>query len=303
MSENLNLKTITTIDPSPFKHLCVTIGELPSSFIESMSYYECLAWLVSYLENTVIPAVNQNGEACAELQEAFIELKTFVDDYFDNLDVQEEINNKLDEMAEEGTLQEIITTYIQANVAWTFDTVADMKLTENLVAGSYAQTLGFHSLNDGGGAIYKITDTGTADEMSVIAVGDLYANLICEKANVKQFGAYGDDTNADDTAIEGAYNYAIDHNKILYFPKATYKVTTSLELKHCVIECEGYINNSSTIILGANSTGLTLTDVKIEKINNIQIEGAKDCKFDINHAEDVVFSVDGNITMVLRLLH
>ena len=178
MSENLNLKTITTIDPSPFKHLCVTIGELPSTFVESMSYYECLAWLVSYLENTVIPAVNQNGEACAELQAAFIELKTFVDDYFDNLDVQEEINNKLDEMAEEGTLQEIITTYIQSNVAWTFDTVADMKLATNLVAGSYTRTLGFHSLNDGGGALYYITNSGTANEMDVIAVDTLYANLV-----------------------------------------------------------------------------------------------------------------------------
>ena len=119
MSENLNLKTITTVDPSPFKHLCVTIGELPSTFVESMSYYECLAWLVSYLENTVIPAVNQNGEATAELQEkftelnaAFDELQSYVEHYFDNLDVQEEINNKLDAMVENGTFTELITPIV-----------------------------------------------------------------------------------------------------------------------------------------------------------------------------------------------
>lgn len=41
----------------------------------------------------------------------FVELKDFVDNYFDNLDVQEEINNKLDEMAEDGTLAEIINNY------------------------------------------------------------------------------------------------------------------------------------------------------------------------------------------------
>lgn len=42
----------------------------------------------------------------------FNELHDYVHDYFDNLDVQEEINNKLDEMAEVGTLQEIITEYL-----------------------------------------------------------------------------------------------------------------------------------------------------------------------------------------------
>ena len=227
MSENLNLKTISTIDPSPFKHLCVTIGELPSTFVESMSYYELLAWFVNYLEKTVIPAVNANGEATAELQELFIELKTFVDTYFDNLDVQEEINNKLDDMAEQGTLQEIITTYIQSNVAWTFDTVADMKLAENLVAGSYAQTLGFHSLNDGGGAIYKITNSGTANELDIIAVGNLYANLIYDKQiSVKQLGAYGDGTHDD----VDAFKRIIALNKRVYVPNGTYVISEAIGL-------------------------------------------------------------------------
>lgn len=38
----------------------------------------------------------------------FNELHDYVHDYFDNLDVQEEINNKLDAMAEDGTLEDII---------------------------------------------------------------------------------------------------------------------------------------------------------------------------------------------------
>lgn len=209
MSENLNLKTISTIDPSPFRHLCVTIGELPSAFIESMSYYELLAWFVNYLENTVIPAVNANGEATAELQELFVELQTFVDEYFDNLDVQEEINNKLDAMAEAGTLQEIITTYIQANVAWTFDTVADMKAATNLVAGSYARTLGFRSINDGGGALYKITNTGTANEMDIIAIDSLFANLVLPTvATPEMFGSYGDGTHDDTTSLSRTFAVA-----------------------------------------------------------------------------------------------
>ena len=234
MSENLNLKTITTIDPSPFKHLCVTIGELPSTFVESMSYYELLAWFVNYLENTVIPAVNANGEATAELQELFVELKTFVDTYFDNLDVQEEINNKLDEMAEEGTLQEIITTYIQSNVAWTFDTVADMKLATNLVAGSYARTLGFHSINDGGGATYHITNTGTANERDVIAIDSLFAVLVLEKqVTPEMYGAYGDNTHSDTDAWQGA----VDSGRDVKAFNKTYRVGKITVTKNINIDC------------------------------------------------------------------
>lgn len=112
MSEVENLKTIETLDRSPFKHMVATIGNLPTSFVDSMSYYECIAWLVKYLETEVIPTVNNNAGAVAELQAAYIQLKEFVDNYFENLDVQEEINNKLDAMAESGTLAELINDYL-----------------------------------------------------------------------------------------------------------------------------------------------------------------------------------------------
>ena len=44
----------------------------------------------------------------------FNELYTYVHDYFDNLDVQEEINHKLDEMIEDGSLQEIVDSYLDS---------------------------------------------------------------------------------------------------------------------------------------------------------------------------------------------
>lgn len=93
---NNEIKTI-----KPFRNFCITIGALPTSYLESMSYYEMLCWLCKYLENTINPAINQNAEALKELQD-------YVSDYFEDLDVQEEINNKLDEMAEDGTLEQII---------------------------------------------------------------------------------------------------------------------------------------------------------------------------------------------------
>ena len=54
----------------------------------------------------------ETKETVDEYVAKFVELKDFVDTYFENLDVQEEINNKLDEMAESGELQDLIFNYI-----------------------------------------------------------------------------------------------------------------------------------------------------------------------------------------------
>lgn len=53
------------------------------------------------------------------LQNAFNDLKSYVQDYFKNLDVQDEINNKLNSMIADGTLLTIITpTVITATDNW-----------------------------------------------------------------------------------------------------------------------------------------------------------------------------------------
>lgn len=183
---------------------------------------------------------NSVNETVADYIEQFNQLHDYVHDYFDNLDVQEEINNKLDQMLEDGVLQEIITTYIQSNVAWTFDTVADMKQATNLINGSYAQTLGFHTINDGGGAIYKITNSGTANEMDVIAIGSsLYANLVMDgKITPEMYGAYGDDTHDDSTSIQRAFDTAsvVDFLNKTYM---CYALTCNYDNKKLVIHGNG----------------------------------------------------------------
>ena len=95
----------------PFTKFCMTIGNLPSSYLVSMTYEEQLLWLCNYLENTVIPTVNNNAGCVTELQNLFLQLKNYVNNYFNNLDVQSEINNKLDEMASSGELTSIMQPY------------------------------------------------------------------------------------------------------------------------------------------------------------------------------------------------
>ena len=295
-----DLKTIQTVDLSPFKCMVMTIGELPSSFVESMTYYEALAWLDNYLENTLIPAVNNNAEAVKELQDLYVELHDYVENYFDNLDVQEEINNKLDAMAEEGTLQEIITSYIQANVAWTFDTVADMKASENLVNGSYAQTLGFYNVNDGGGALYKITNTGTADEISIIAVDNLKAHLVMANVmNSKQFGIIADGTENDTSRLQAMLDYCKGKVREINFIGSEFYTTNYLDLIEFKNTTFNFAANLHRASATSTSFGLRIIQCENCQFNNFSLSSARDKTEAAPSGHSRVSSLGSNIIGVM----
>lgn len=253
MSEVANLKTIETLDRSPFKYMVATIGNLPTSFVDSMSYYECIAWLVKYLETEVIPTVNNNAEAVAELQAAYIQLKEFVDNYFENLDVQEEINNKLDEMADQGQLADIISQYLNSTAVFGYDSVASMKTAVNLVNGSYARTLGYYNKNDGGGALYKIrniTNDDVVDEKFIIEItsdpdNNLVGELIVEdKLNVLCLGA-------NNTNFATVVNYALSDGRYdVYIPYGNYTCDDTIVIngndKNLV--CDGNITSTASTL-------------------------------------------------------
>lgn len=84
---------------------------LPLVYDDSLTYQELLYKLIAKI-NEVVESQNQTNENFDELYALFIQLKEYVDNYFKNLDVQEEINNKLDEMAKDGTLDNIINEQI-----------------------------------------------------------------------------------------------------------------------------------------------------------------------------------------------
>ena len=89
----------------PFvKFVCANV---PMVFDDSLSYYEALCALWKYVQG-MTDVINNNATLEEEYIQKFDELKEFVDTYFDNLDIQEELNKKLDEMAEDGTLASII---------------------------------------------------------------------------------------------------------------------------------------------------------------------------------------------------
>ena len=194
------MKEIKTI--KPFTRFLMTIGELPSSYLMSMTYEEQLLWFCNFLQNTVVPTVNNNSEAVIELQE-------FVANYFENLDVQEEVNNKLDEMAESGELEEIIAAYIDLAAIFGFDTVADMAASENLKNGSSVYCLGRETYNDGKGAFYKIREITILDVIdgdNIVAITDS-DDLVAEKLPNYEINEINNAIDTiNDTTIPGIQN-------------------------------------------------------------------------------------------------
>lgn len=85
---------------------------IPMVFDNSLSYYEALAALAKSLQDTV-GVVNNNATVTEEYIQLTKDMKEYMDHYFDNLDVQEEINNKLDEMVESGEFQTILNSYVE----------------------------------------------------------------------------------------------------------------------------------------------------------------------------------------------
>lgn len=86
---------------TPFK-LCV-LQNFP--FIEAdfdaVTNYQLLCKVVEYLNN-IIDNNNKQNTNIAHLEQNFITLYNYVKNYFKNLDVQEEINNKIDELITSG---------------------------------------------------------------------------------------------------------------------------------------------------------------------------------------------------------
>lgn len=244
---------------TPFKMQVLQSFPFIDADFDAITNYELLCKVVEYL-NITVDNVNL-------LESDFKILYDYVHDYFDNLDVQEEINNKLDAMAESGELTEIIAEYLGLAGMITFNTVAEMKLAENLVNGSKCCTLGFHNVNDGGNAIYKIrtiTNDDIVDEASIISLYDnnLVAEYINEDKgfiNVNKLGLTNNLYMND--YWSNIYNYASNNNLYIYFPTGTYKVKKenvandyifsgnfiSMKGENATILCESSVNNSTDL--------------------------------------------------------
>lgn len=160
-----------------FRFWCQKV--LPLVYDDSISYYELLNKMVVYLNN-VISDFNTVAENFDNLDDAFDtlqgsfndtknamlhaydQLQSYVNSYFGNLDVQEEINKKLDEMAEDGSLTALLQPFI-----------------ENQISADVAAWLQAHITPTSPAVDSSLTVSGAAADAKVTGdkIGDLKADL------------------------------------------------------------------------------------------------------------------------------
>ena len=156
----------------PFRYWCQKV--LPLVYDDSLSYYELLCKVVDYLNETM-EDVETLHEDVVSIDESYLELQNwvntnyallvgYVNDYFDNLDVQQEINNKLDVMAEDGTLDALLLPYFNEYKTEINGIVANQNQTINTQNGRITvlegRMDGFASLTEG-------STTGDAELMDI----------------------------------------------------------------------------------------------------------------------------------------
>ena len=96
---------------SPFKMQVLTNFPYIEADFDALTNYQLLCKIVEYLNN-VITNENEVTEQVTSLYNAYVALQNYVNTYFDNLDLTGEVSAKIDEMAEDGTLTNLIKAYI-----------------------------------------------------------------------------------------------------------------------------------------------------------------------------------------------
>lgn len=244
---------------------------------DAVTDYELLCLVVDHL-NEVIKNSNEQNTVIQNLYNAFVTIKDYVDNYFENLDIQEEIDNKLDKMAASGELSDIIAQYLEVASVLGFDTKASLKSADNLVNGSITRTLGESSYNDGKGSYYKIrtiTSGDVIDDNNILALAN-FPTLIAEKIPNLLIGTdnpifYGADPTGTLDSSE-AIQLCLDNNinKEVTFTCGTYKLENPIEISYNNVY--GGINfNNSTIIDETKSDyciGVGTKDHSLDHSNN-----------------------------------
>lgn len=153
----------------------------------------------------------------------------------------------------------------------TYDTVVDLKADTKLKANDHVETKGYTTIGDNGHASYIIVDDETlidnGGSIHELANGLKAVMLINESVNVKQFGAKGDGTSDDTTAIQTA----LDVCSTVYVPDGTYMINAITHIN---------LNNGNRLLLNNNATLKAITNsetnyavIWIENVSDVEVGG------------------------------
>ena len=179
---------------------------------DALTDYQLICKVVEYL-NQVITTVNAGGEQIELLTNTVNQFVDYINHYFDNLDVQNEINNKLDEMYANGQLDLLFSKYVNDYVEAT-----NTRLT--------AIETEVQSLNDLTPTVVSSTSAMTDQDKIYLNTSDGYWYYY-NGTQFVQGGLYNSD--ATDTAIKWWVNHVAsdDNNEFNPITCAKGSLTTS----------------------------------------------------------------------------
>lgn len=126
-----------------YKKLCPFKGWVLENFpfieadFDAITNYELICKIVEYL-NKVIDSQNEVIGISDNLVKSFNNLYNYVNDYFDNTDFQQMVNDKLDDMVTDGTLENLINQDLFNGLNNKLNTVTyqKSKFAQNIINGT-----------------------------------------------------------------------------------------------------------------------------------------------------------------------
>lgn len=267
MSDN-NEKELKYI--SPFKYQLLQSFPFIAEDFDQLTAYQLFCKLVEKInevignENTITTEVNE------------------IKDYLDTLDFQDEVNQKLDEMAEDGTLENIIGSFIAeyqdfVHVA-SLGAIGDGTTDNSEILQNIINT--YDNIYVDVGEYYFSTTLQLKENTTIKGVGTLKGNIEI----VGEIGEVVNYTSLDKNKINGANQFNINDMLLVYYEetetpsnnKRQIVVTSSVNGKLSNNLCN--YNNNYSIRKIESIKNIKLYDIKI--IGNITINYSQDIYFD-----------------------
>lgn len=194
--------------------------------------------------NDIISNENKVEDDMTNLFNAFTELQTYVNNYFDNLDVQDEINIKLDEMAQDGTLTGLISTYLIPIINEQNRQIQNIDNKVDAVASGSPIP------------VSSISDMTNTSKVYVLTTDGYWYYYNATTSEWTQGGIYQSSQSTDDvettkSILESVYNVTGIKGDVVEYENKTINTST------------GVINNSTTRILTKDYLPNNLTKILI----------------------------------------
>lgn len=160
----------------PFRFWCQTV--LPLVYDDSLSYYELLNKVVAYL-NEMADKIKYIDPFIGEITQQFNELKEYVDNFVDNLDIVDVVDDKITELINNGTLASLtnpsyfseknIVCYGDSTItaAYSYINKLDNYVHCNVTNRGIAGTRMYYTANNGTELISQSTDLGDFDVITL----------------------------------------------------------------------------------------------------------------------------------------